>query len=386
MTDKGVRLLVIAGEVSGDTHGKALLTHLREIFPNLQASGIGGQGMEEAGLMPLAPFASMQIIGIVDALLRYRKIKRMLRYLRCWVEAHQPHAVLLIDYSGFNLRLAKQIHGLNIPILFYSCPQVWASRKKRIETIAKYITRIAVLLPFEEPLLKNAGIDARFFGHPLASLQADAGEVAALRNHIQNSLPKGAVVGLIPGSRPLEIKQCFPHMLQAAKNISELGFAGRFVVPLSSNLDVTHAQKLIARYGPKGRVLLVENAFLPLLPLLDFAICTSGSATAQVAMHGVPMLVVYKLGALNAFIIRRMLYIRHVALFNILANKEIIPELIQENMTAPHITRTFMDLANSPQAQKIMRHNCLEVYKTLKQPQPYRQAVLWFAQTIKAAL
>ncbi|HEX7927023.1 MAG TPA: lipid-A-disaccharide synthase [bacterium] len=366
-----MKLLMVAGELSGDAHGGALLANLKRHLPGLEVYGIGGPRMVAAGLRPLHPLSDLQVHGLLEVVRHLPRLYRILWEIEASMDTERPDAVLLVDYPGFNLKLAAGAKSRGIPVWFYSSPQVWAWRGGRLRTIAKVVDHMIVLFPFEVPLYEKAGVPVEFHGHPLVGTGASDADVAELRTWLRadHHLP---LVAVMPGSRPSEIRRILPTLLQGLKLAGERGFHGRYVLPLAPNLDGKEVGAMIAAAGVPIDV--VQNAFLPLLRMADFAVSASGTATLQLAMAGVPFITVYRVSPLTYFIARRYAYVKHFAMANILAGHEVVPELLQEDLSPEKVCEALMALAQDEPRRRRMRDELLRVTATLGAPGAYERA------------
>jgi lipid-A-disaccharide synthase len=357
-----MKLMMVAGELSGDTHGGALLEGMRARLPGLNAYGIGGPRMKAAGLRAIHELSELQVHGLLEVLVHLPRLYRILWDLEALLERERPAALLLIDYPGFNLKLAAAAKKLGIPVVYYSSPQVWAWRGGRLKTIARVVDKMIVLFPFELRIYEHAGVDVEFLGHPLFGESAPQDQVDALRRRIgaQESPP---LVAIMPGSRPAELKRILPALLEGIRLIEASGWLGRWVLPLAPTLDGAAVRREIAAAGVPIQV--EEHAFLPLLKLAHLAIVASGTATLQVAIAGIPFMVVYRVSPLSFWIARRFAYVRHFAMVNILAEREIVPELLQDDLTPERVRDTFLALAQNPVRQGEMRRALTETTATL---------------------
>jgi lipid-A-disaccharide synthase len=375
-----MRLLAVAGEYSGDTHGGALLRGLAQHLPGLEVSGIGGPAMTAAGLTPLYPFSALQVHGLVEVLRHLPRLYRLLWSLERRLREHAPDALLLIDYPGFNLKLARAAKRLGIPVLFYSSPQVWAWRRGRIAQIAAAVDKLFVLFPFEVPLYEAAGVDVEFHGHPLVERQADAAAVAAVRAALppDDGIP---LIALMPGSRGSELRRNLPGILAGVALAQAQGLRARYVLPLAEGLDQAAAEAMIARSGLAAT--LLPGAFLPVLQLADLAVVASGTATLQVAMAGIPFIVVYRVSPLTYALARRMAYVQHLSIVNIMAGREIVPELVQEAFTPQRLGRTLLALAGDPARQAQMREALADTTGRLGAPGAYERTAAAMAAYLR---
>jgi lipid-A-disaccharide synthase len=366
-----MKLMIVSGEISGDTHGGAILQHLNKLIPGLEVIGIGGPKMEAEGLNSVIPLDDLQARGLVEVLRQLPGHFKFLRRMARMLDEERPDAVLLIDYPGFNLKMAKAAKQRGLPVLYYSGPQLWAWRGGRMRAVQRWVDKIIVIFPFEEPLYKKAGVDAVFLGHPLVEDKAAPEEVAHLKARLELD-PGLPVVGIIPGSRPTELERNLPTVLEGLRLIEQAGFRANYVLPLASTLDESRVKALIAQSGLKVQAL--QNAFLPLLKIAQLAIVASGTATMQVGMAGIPFIVVYRVSYVTYRIAKWFLYVKDIAIVNILAGRRIVPELLQKKFTPEALRDEFLALANDEQRLTEMRRALAEITLNLGEPGAYRRA------------
>ncbi|MDH4224484.1 MAG: lipid-A-disaccharide synthase [Deltaproteobacteria bacterium] len=374
-----MEILAIAGEPSGDTHGGALIQGLKSRMPNLVVRGVGGPQMVAAGLDPLIPFSSLQVHGLVEVLRHLPRLYRILWAIEKQLDTLKPDAVLLIDYPGFNLKVARAAKARGIPVFFYSSPQIWAWRGGRIRTIAKTVDWMIVLFPFEVEIYQKAGVKAVFLGHPLVGAGADASQISALKSRLGLTSDK-PVVGLLPGSRTSELNRHLDILLAAVARLEAQGMDAHVVLPLAAGLEATLVEQRIKAAGVGVKV--APGGFFPLLAVADLAIVASGTATLQVGLAAIPFVVIYRVSPLTFWLARRLVHIRHVSMVNILAGREIVPELLQHDFTPQKVADAFLALAQNPAAQKTMRQALERVAQSLGTPGAYGRAAEFIAQKL----
>ena len=376
-----MKLLSVAGELSGDAHGGALLSGLRQRLPGLEVRGIGGPRMLAAGLHSLAPLAALQVHGLLEVLAHLPRLYRLLWALERELDERRPDALLLIDYPGFNLKLARAARRRGIPVFHYCSPQVWAWRGGRVRTIAQVVDLIFVLFPFEAPLYQRVGLEAAFLGHPLVGQRAGDAETEALRARV--AAPPGLpVVALMPGSRPSELRRHLDVLLAAIRRNEGAGWPARYVIPVAPSLDRTEVEAHVRAAGVD--VLALDDAFLPLLRIADLAIVASGTATLQTAMAGVPFLVVYRVAPLTFFLARHFAYQPYLSIVNVLAGREVVPELLQADFTPERVSERFLALARDRARQAAMRAELAAVTAQLGAPGAYERAADLIAARLRA--
>lgn len=330
-------VLIVAGEASADAHGAKVLEALRQQHPELYAFGIGGQAMRAQQFDALVPAEAMSLAGLTEVLWA---LPRMLRTMRQIVQAarkHRPRVALLIDLPDFNLRLARRLKALNIPVVYYISPQLWAWREKRVRQIQHYVDRMLVILPFEKPFYERHGVQVDFVGHPLVEQLADAPSQHQARQQLVLPPAPAQIVALLPGSRNKEVSRHLPVMLAGVRLLRQKYPDLQVVLPIASTID----PKLIASFIQTAdtNVRLVPNQATQALAAANAAVVCSGTATLQAALLLRPMVVVYQVSWLSYQILRRLIQVAHIALVNLIANERLVPELIQETLTPENIAK-----------------------------------------------
>jgi lipid-A-disaccharide synthase len=372
-----MKILAVAGELSGDAHGGPLLRELSARLPGLQAWGIGGPGMVQAGLHALRPFSDLQVHGLAEVVRHLPRLYAILHELEAWMDRERPDGVLLIDYPGFNLKVAAAAKARGIPVGWYSSPQIWAWRGGRLRTIARVVDKIIVLFPFEVKIYRDAGLDAEFLGHPLVGLEAPASEVERLRARL-DLRPGRPIIGVMPGSRPSELRRNLPPVLAGIRRIVDSGYEAQWVLPAAPSLQRAEIDAMVRAVGVPVQV--AEDAFLPLLKLAHLAIVASGTATLQVGMATIPFIVVYRVSPLTYWIARTFAYIRRISIVNILAGRDVAPELLQGGLTPEKLCAEFLALARDPARQDSIRAELRKLRQALGAPGAYARGAAALAK------
>ncbi len=356
--------MVIAGEASGEARAARLIEEIRKQHPQTSFFGIGGERMRVAGVDTLVDCREMAVLGLIEVLRHYRRIKGVLEHMRELLRSERPDLLVLVDYSGFNLRLAPTAKELGIPVLYYISPQVWAWRKKRIYKIRDVVDQMVVAFPFEVPLYEKAGVPVQYVGHPLLDeVHCDLDRDTALREFGLD--PKQPSIGLFPGSRRNELQRLLPTLLDAAERIHAERPEIQFLLPQASTLDRSEIDTLLARHSLP--ITVVENRFYDVTRACDAIVTASGTATLEIALLGVPLVVVYRISSLSYHIIRRMVRLKHIAMCNIVAGEEIAKELLQSEVTAERISDELMRLLD-PEIHAETKARLSKVRETLGEP------------------
>jgi lipid-A-disaccharide synthase len=346
------RLLLVAGEASGDLHGGNLARALRAQQPTLQLLGIGGRRMREAGVELLFDIRDLAVVGVVEAVHSLRTLWTVYRTLLTEIERAPVEAVVLIDFPGFNLKLAKALSQRGIPVLYYIAPQVWAWHPGRLEKIRHRVRQLFVILPFEAALYHEAGIEAEFVGHPLLDLVPSSGAKADACAHCGLD-PEVPVVGLLPGSRRSELHYLLRPMLEAATHIHAHLTTVQCILPLAETLQPADVQEAIESAPIPVR--LVQRQTYEAMQAADVLLVASGTATLEAALIGTPMVIVYKAHLLTYLLGRLMMRVSRIGLPNIIAGRTIVPELWQFDVTAKHMAAQALALLTAPQRATAMR-------------------------------
>lgn len=300
--------------------------------------------MKGAGVEILVDASEIAVVGLVEIISHFSVIKHAFNLLKNILRSDPPDLVILIDYPGFNIRLAKVAKAAKVKVLYYISPQVWAWRVGRVKKIGKVIDRMAVVFPFEVPYYEREGIPVTFVGHPLV----DSVHPSMTRGAAQRKFgldPDKKTIGLFPGSRRQEIKSLFPVILESASMLRERLHDVQFILPLASSLSRSDIDPILDKWGIE--VTVIEEMGYDVMQVCDAIICVSGTVTLEIAMIGIPMVIIYKVSPLTYAIARRLVKVDHIGICNIVAGERIVKELIQDEATperiVDEITRILTD-------------------------------------------
>ncbi len=377
-----VRVVISAGEASGDLHGAHLIRELRQLVPDLDVQGIGGKNLEAHGVRLVAHISDMAMVGITEVLFKLRLIRRVFARMRRIFREDKPDLLILIDYSGFNLPLARAAKKEGIPVLYYVSPQVWASRRGRIEKIRKTVDRLAVIIPFEAALYQREGILATFVGHPLLDIvQRTRSRQEALADF---TLTEGRpIVGILPGSRKGEIRRLLPVMLEAAALLKDTLPQVQFVLPLADTLSPQDIAETLKHFPLEIRV--IQGATYDAVGVSDAVMVASGTATLETAMLETPMIIVYKVSELTYQIGKRFVYVDQIGLVNIVAGKPIVPEFIQGAATPRAMAGEIKSLLTDKTKRETMVSELHRIRTLLGEPGAARRAAEIAADMLRKA-
>ncbi|WP_419729157.1 lipid-A-disaccharide synthase [Lichenicola sp.] len=353
----------MAGEASGDVLGSRLMAALRRARPELQFRGIGGVRMAEQGLLSLFPMRDLAVMGLVEILPRVRSLARRLDQAVADIETRRPDLVVTIDSPGFALRLLKRISGLGIRRVHYVAPQVWAWREHRVREYPGLWERLLCLLPFEPAFFQRHGLEARFVGHPVLQSGADTGDAVRFRA-VHGLAPEAPVLVLMPGSRRSEVPRLLPVF---GRTLSLLAARVPGLVPVVVASPVVADIVLrAARRWPIRPIIVTElddkhDAFAA----AGAALTKSGTSTLELALAGVPMAVTYRVNPLTAAIARRLIRVPHVAMVNLLAGRQLVPELLQQDCRPQRLAETVEALLTDHAAADAQREGFHTVLASL---------------------
>lgn len=327
---------LIAGEASGDLHGSNLIKEIKKRDPEANFRCWGGDLMQDAGGKIIKHYRELAFMGFIEVIANLKTILSNIRFCKDDIAANRPDVLVLIDYPGFNLRIAKWAKEQHLKVVFYISPQVWAWKENRVKTIKACVDRMIVILPFEKNFYKKWNYEVDYVGHPLSQVVDDFKEhntisIATLIPKYNAASSRG-IIALLPGSRKQEILKKLPLMLEASKNFPDY----HFVVAKAPSVDDAFYAGLTTEYK---NVSIVENKTYALLSLSSAALVTSGTATLETALFGVPEVICYKGSAISYHIAKRLIDIKFIGLVNLIMDKEVVKELIQHDLTTENIRK-----------------------------------------------
>lgn len=339
-------ILIIAGETSGDLHAARVARELAAGNAPFQLVGIGGDAMQAAGVRLLEHARRLAALGLVEVVRHIPRHWALLRALRRRLNDGRVALLVLVDYPGFNMRLAEAATAAGVPVLYYITPQIWAWGSARAERLARTVTKAAVILPFEEPLLRSHGVDATFVGHPLL----DAAAALPDKNEARTALGIGAgerVLALFPGSRPQEIGRHLTDFVATAGELERRIPGLRVIVSAAPTVHID------AERCPYP---LVRSASFTVLRAADAALCKSGTTTLEAAVADCPLAVAYRTNPVTYAAARRVLKIRHIGLVNVVAGREVAPEFVQGALEPHAVAGALLPLldAGSPERARML--------------------------------
>ncbi len=337
--------MIVAGEASGDLHGSNLVKEALRLDPTLSFFGIGGPHMREAGVETLVDSSEMAVVGIVEVLAHFGVIYRAYATLKRAITNNPPDLLILIDYPDFNMLVARVAKRAGVKVLYYISPQVWAWRTGRVKKIARLVDRMAVVFPFEVPFYEKAGVPVTFVGHPLA----DRVRPTMTRDEALTSFgldPSRRVIGLFPGSRRGEIARLFPVIIESTKLLKARYPELQFILPLASSLTSADIEPHMASAGLE--IAVVRDKVYDVMQVCDAIMTVSGTVTLEIALMGVPMVIIYTVSPLTYEVGKRLVRVDHIGICNIVAGKRVVPELIQHEVTADRLAEEIGRYLDDP--------------------------------------
>jgi lipid-A-disaccharide synthase len=342
-------VMIVAGEASGDMHGAHLVREMLKINPALNFYGIGGNKLKEEGVQLLASASDMAVVGLTEVVSKLGKILKIMGMVKRSLAERRPDLVILIDYPDFNLRLAKAAKKRGIKVFYYISPQVWAWRKGRIGQIKKTVDKMAVILPFEVDTYGREGFAVNYVGHPLLDMVKLNYSKQELRKKFSLAEDK-ITIGIMPGSRPSEVKKLMPELLRASEILAKETPDIQFVLPLADTLEETEVTEFIS--GSNLKVKVISGHTYDVVSCADLALVASGTATLETALLKVPMVIVYKISLLSYAIGRLIVDVKNIGLVNIIAGKTIVPELIQGDACGERIAAEALAILKNEERKR----------------------------------
>jgi len=354
-------VLIVAGEKSGEAYGAGLVREFKTIEPSARFFGIGGKRMESEGVDILFPMDDLALVGIVEIVSQIPRIRKIFRRIQEEVKARAPEAAVLIDSPDFNLRLAKRLKKLGVPVLYYISPTVWAWRRGRLRTIKKNVKEMLLIFPFEETIYKNGGIPARFVGHPLLErIRIAFGREEFCRKYGLD--PKRKLITLLPGSRATEIRFHLPVLVRAMEKMRR-EWAAQFVLVEADHLDEDFYRRFLPQ-GLPGLTTVRRDAY-EAMAAGDLVLSACGTANLEAALVGTPLVAFYRLSPLTYIFGVKFVRIKDFSIVNILAGDRIIPELIQRRFTPENLFQEAKRILASPDIQAAMKERFQKIRSSL---------------------
>ena len=364
MNSEPLKFFLIAGEPSGDLHGGKLIHAMKKIYPNSAFMGHGGNAMKEAGMQVLEHTDDLAIMGFVEVIKHLPRMMKIMGKTIDTIGRTKPDRIILIDYPGFNLRLAKRIQHLKIPITYFILPQVWAWKEKRVETMKAVLDQTLSIFPFEQDWFESRGLQTNYVGHPFAEQEHldESSKDFYQRHDITIEHP---LLVLLPGSRQQEVDRHWPIFLKTVKKLKEFNSLIQVMVGKASNVSLS----------PIPHDFKIEENARKAMIAGTVAIVSSGTATLECAVEDMPMVVCYKFSTISWWMANNMTSVKYASMVNLIADENIVPEFLQHDMTEENLVKSVIPLLNSKSIErKKMLSGFDRVRRTLGMPGVYDRA------------
>ena len=344
------KIFIIAGEDSGDLHGAKLISEIKKINPSADFYGIGGNRMQKEGLYITEHISNLNIIGLFEVIKHYARIKKIFNDTLLEIKKIKPDKVVLIDYPGFNLRMAKKLYALNFDVTYFILPQVWAWKESRKKSLQKYCKRLISIIPFEQNWFKSRGINVHYAGHPISSLSNKNYDKEKFRQTL-NIPSSNKIIALLPGSRKGEIERHWKVFLDTVESINSMSNNITFVLIEGQNVNID---------CPKDIIKIKERQYEAIYSA-DAAIVCSGTATLETAMLRCPMIVCYKLSTPTWYLAKLMSKVKYLSLVNLIAEEKIVTEFLQKEMSSKNLSKGVLSIINNSEKQGAQQRNYLKL-------------------------
>ena len=359
-----MKILLACGEPSGDLYAGALAREIRALDPAARVYGLGAGGLESNGGELVADYRGLTVTGLSEALSVLPRSLAVYRRLVRMARDERPDVFVPIDFPDFNFRLAGALHRLGVPVVYYVCPQLWAWRRGRLRAMRRFVRRALVIFPFEAAIYREAGIPVEFVGHPLVEL-CQARETRADFLRAGGLDPAGPTVALLPGSRPNEVRAILPELVRSAPLIRREAPAAQFLVARAPHLDDELFAPLAELPAAGVPLAVVTSRTDDVLAAADVAVTASGTATVQAALHGRPMVIVYRLSPLTYRLVRTFAHVDTVGMVNLIAGRRVVPELVQDALTAEAVSNEVVRFLRDAEVADRTRHALQDVRERL---------------------
>ncbi len=347
-----MKVLIVTGEASGDIYGGKIASALRERYPSIEIAGMGGKHMQESGVNLLFDYSSVAVIGVFEVFSKLKQLKQAFAQLRSWTVKERPDFAILIDFPDFNFRMARLLKEQGVKVFYFISPQVWAWRKNRVHFLRDHIELMICVLPFEKSIYEEAGVRSVYCGHPLVEIVRE--EVSQQPSY---TVTKRPLIGLMPGSRDVEIQRHLPVMLETAKRIQEER-GGETVIIWPASVEGPHLE-------PDPGIHIVRENRYAAMKACNLLIVASGTSTLECAILGVPLLIVYRVSPLSWQLGKVLVRVPYYGLVNWIAGEKIVPEFMQDRMNSDELVKASFSLLDNENEVKKMKENLQRVVESL---------------------
>ena len=376
------KILIVAGEASGDQHAARLVAALQEEVPQADFVGVGGEALAALGVRILWPAAELAVVGLSEVAARLPAVWGALGSIRLVLKKERPSLVILVDFPDFNFWVARLAKYYGVPVMYYVSPQVWAWRTYRVRTIARLVDRMVVIFPFEADFYREKGVPVEYVGHPLMETLPPLPPRAALLKKWGLD-PRRFTLALLPGSRASEIEWHLPTMLEAAVLIQQTIPKVQFLLPLASTAPAELVKKMVleewpervgAGFKPAPTIKIIQGQSYEALAAAHLAVVASGTATVEAAFAATPSIIIYRVSPLTFAVARRLVSVSHAGMANLLAGETLFPELLQDDFTPERLVREVLSLVGEPERLETMRRGLTRIIERLGGPGASRRA------------
>ncbi len=358
-------VMIIAGEASGDHHGARVVAALKKRHENIFFAGIGGSALRAEGVRVMVDAGDLAVVGVTEIFAKAKSLLSGLSTAKKLLHSLKPDLLILIDFPDFNLKVAAAAKKLNIPVLYYVSPQIWAWRAGRVKKIKALVDHMAVILPFEADFYMRHEVPVTFVGHPLLDAYDPPAEFHSISADTQSVTP---VIGLLPGSRDKEIIRLLPEMMAAAALLKERIPGVTFILSLAPSIKKELADELIATYGHVINFTIEPRGVHHVFKKSTLVLAASGTVTLEAAIAGVPMVIIYKVSPLSYWLGKMLVNVTYMGLANLISGKEISPELLQQEASATNIADTIHDIIKHPDKLLAQQRDLLKLRNLLGGP------------------
>jgi lipid-A-disaccharide synthase len=341
------KIMIIAGEASGDMHGASLIRAIKKRSPDAFVFGVGAHAMQSEGAHILVDSRELSVVGLTEVISKLPTIYRAMGVVKKALQRLQPNLLILIDFPDFNFRVAAAAEKLKIPVLYYISPQIWAWRQRRVKKIKRMVDHMAVIFPLEAAFYRKHRVPVTFVGHPLLDRIPPPTVQPSKRSD-----PEKPVIGLLPGSREKEVATLLPVMLRAAQRIHRSLPSAKFLVSCSTSIEENLLKDILRQYAGSLEVTIVNGPVKPIFKESCVLLGASGTVTLEAALHGTPTIIVYKVSPLSYWLGKRLIKVDYIGIVNLIAKKLLMPELIQEDASPHTIAETAIRMVKEPEKLK----------------------------------
>ncbi len=356
------RIMIIAGEASGDMHGAHLARAIKQRDDKTFLFGVGGKAMAREGVSLLVDADTLSVVGITEVLTRLKTIYGAMSTVKKAIARLSPDLLICIDFPDFNFHVAAAAKRRNIPVLYYISPQIWAWRQNRVKKIKRLVDHMAVIFPFEAKFYEEHHVPVTFVGHPFLDI------ISPPTDETPGTDETAITIGLVPGSREKEVTTLLPVMLKAAKIINRMGPAVRFVVSCAQSVDETLVSDIVTSFNTELPIEVINGPVTGVFKKCRLVVAASGTVTLEAALHGVVPVIVYKVSPMSYWLGKRLIKVRHIGIVNLIVQRELLPELIQDEASPEKIADTVHSVISDPQRLQETRKEMLRIRELLGGP------------------